>query len=334
LASLNVRHALLVLAAAAVVAGCSIPPPAGPSPLRYRDAIFPQLTENDGLPYGSAPDGQGHPQTLTLDMYRPAGDPQTRRPAIVLVHGGGFVAGDSKNGAMVKLAKAFAQRGYVAVSINYRLLGDGNCAKEDPPSQQCIDAAFAAQHDAQAAIRWLRRYATTFGVDPARIAIAGGSAGAVTSLAVAVHSDDPGDSGNPGFSSRPSAAMPISGFIPSNLGVPFYDPTDTPILMFQGTADPVVPYAAALQTAQDLHAAHVPVVFEALPGGGHVPMTQFGDQIIDQSVNFAYSLLDLAHAAGQPPAAARAFARQAAQLKERFPAAAQALRARPASPDR
>lgn len=326
---------LFALALAAVVAGCSIPPPPGPSPLRYRDAIFSQLTKNVGIPYGSAPDAQGNPQTLTLDMYRPTGDAQTKRPAIVLVHGGGFRGGDSNNGAMVTMAKAFAQRGYVAVSINYRLLAGGHvCSKEDPPSQTCITAAFAAQHDAQAAIRWVRRNATTYGVDPTRVAISGGSAGAVTALAVAVHSDDPGDSGNPGFSSRAGAAMPISGAIPSALGKPFYDPADTPILMFQGTDDQTVPYTAAVQTASDLHNAGVPVVFEALPNGGHVPMAQYGDTIVDQSVNFAYGLLDLAHAAGQPPAAAKAFARQAGELRQEFPAAAKALRARPAIPDR
>jgi len=326
--------AALVALVALLVAGCSVPPPSGPAPLRYRDVVFPQLTETDGLAYGSAPDAQGNPQTLTLDMYRPTGDTQTKRPAIVLVHGGGFIAGDSKNSAMVKMAKGFAKRGYVAVSIDYRLLGDGNCAREDPPSQQCIDAAFAAQHDTQAAIRWLRRYATQYGVDPLRIAVGGGSAGAITALAVAVNSGDVGASGNPGYSSRATAAVSISGVIPSNLGVPLYDPSDTPIIMFHGTADGSAPFADGVRTAADLSQAHVPVIFESLDGGGHVPMAQFGDTIISQSVNFAYAIMDLAHAAGQPRAAATAFSRQAAELRQRFPAAAKALRARPAIPDR
>jgi acetyl esterase/lipase len=326
--------ALALIAVAAVVSGCMLPPPAGPAPLRYRDEVFPNLTETDGLAYGSAPDAQGNPQTLTLDMYRPTGDTQTLRPAIVLIHGGGFVAGDSKNSAMVQMAQAFARRGYVAVSINYRLLGDGNCAKEDPPSGQCVQAAFAAQHDAQAAIRWLRKNAKTYGVDPFRIAVGGGSAGAVTALAVAVRSDDPGDSGNPGYSSRAGAAVSISGVIPSNLGKLFYDPHDTPTIMFHGTKDPSAPYLEGLQTATDMHNAGIPVIFEALPNGGHVPVGKFGDQIFSQSAYFAYAVLDLAHAAGQPAAAAQAAARQAAELKTRFPAAAQALRDRPAIPDR
>jgi hypothetical protein len=51
-------------------------------------------------------------------------------------------------------------------------------------------------------------------------------------------------------------------------------------------------------------------------------MKQFGDTIVTQSVYFAYWFLDLAHAAGQPATAARAFDRQAAQLEATYPAIA------------
>jgi acetyl esterase/lipase len=236
------RRAVLIcvpIATAALVAACSVPPPPGDAPLRYRDVIFPNLTVTTGLVYGSAPDLSGNPVTLTLDMYQPTGDTQGSRPAIVLVHGGGFISGDSTNSAMVKMANAFAKRGYVAVSINYRLLGDGNCAKEDPPSQQCVNAAFAAQHDAQAAVRWLRANAATYRVDPTRIAIGGGSAGAVTALAVAVNSTDPGDSGNPGYSSKVGGAISISGWIPHD-EASLYDPADSPDPDVQRDGRPVV----------------------------------------------------------------------------------------------
>ena len=252
------RRAIALAAAgvaAAVLAGCALPAPPGAAPLRYRDVVFPTVTITKGIVYGSAPDLSGNPVTLTLNMYRPAGDTQTRRPAIVLVHGGGFAGGDAYNGAMVTMANAFAQRGYVAVSINYRLLGDGGCAGQDPPSQVCLTAALAAQHDAQAAVRFLRANAATYGVDATRIAVGGGSAGATTALAVAVNSGDPGASGNPGPSSKVGAAIAISGEIPHSLASTFYDAADSPVLMFQGTADAVVPYAQAAQTAADLAAA-------------------------------------------------------------------------------
>lgn len=315
-----VRLTVLALLALGLTAGCTLPPPAGIAPLRYRDVIFSSVTTNYGLTYGSAPDAAGNPVQLTLDMYRPAGDTQLSRPAIVLVHGGSFVSGTSKDASMVRMANAFAQTGYVAVSINYRLLGDGEqCGQEDPPSQACVTAVLAAQHDAQAAVRWLRSYASTYGVDPSRIAVGGASAGAGTAIAVAVNSEDPGTSGNPGYSSKVGAAISISGAFPHSVASTYYDPSDSPIIMFNGTADHTVPYPAAVQTAADLRAANIPIVFEALQGAGHVPFSTFGALMISQSMYFAYYFLDLAHAAGQPPSAATAFARQTRRLLSQHP---------------
>lgn len=308
------------------VVGCELPAPPGTAPLRYRDVIFPTVTTTSGLTYGSAPDLSGDPVTLTLDMYQPSGDTQTNRPAIVLVHGGSFVGGDSTASDMVRMAKNFAERGYVAVSINYRLLSDKEkCGQEDPPSAVCVTAVLAAQHDAQAAVRWLRANATTYGIDGSRIAIGGSSAGAGTAIAVAVNSDDPGTSGNPGYSSKVGATISISGAFPHSVASTYYDPADSPLLMFNGTADQTVPYAVAVQTATDLYTAKVPLIFETLEGAGHVPFSTFCNHMIAQSVYFAYDFLDLAHAAGQPPAAVAAFDRQAKRMLKANPSLARAI---------
>lgn len=322
----RVRLLVLVILALGLTAGCTLPAPAGTAPLRYRDAIFTQLTKTFGITYGSAPDANGNPVTLTLDMYQPAGDTETSRPAIVLVHGGSFIGGNSRQSGVVMLANAFAQRGYVAVSINYRLLGDGEkCGQEDPPSATCTTAALAGQHDAQAAVRWLRANATQYGIDPNRIAVEGTSAGAGIALAVGVNSTDPGTSGNPGFSSKVGAAMALSADWPHSLASQYFDPNDSPILMMNGTADTVVPYSDAVQTAIDLHNDGVPIIFEPLQGGGHVPFKQFGTQMIDQSVYFAYYFLDLAHAAGQPSSAAKAFNNQLNHMMATNPALRRAV---------
>jgi acetyl esterase/lipase len=313
----------LAIPIAMATAGCSLPAPPGSAPLRYRDAIFANLTTTSGIVYGRAPDLSGNPVTLTLDMYQPTGDTQTGRPAIVLVHGGSFVGGQSTDNGVVKLAKAFAQRGYVAVSINYRLLGDKEkCGQEDPPSSACLTAALAGQHDAQAAVRWLRANAATYRIDSSRIAIEGTSAGAAIALAVAVNSGDPGTSGNPGYSSRVAAAASISGALPHSVASTYYDSGDSPILMFSGTADQVVPFSVAATTAEDLIKAGIPTIFEPLDGAGHVPFSTYGAVMISQSVYFCYDFLDLAHAAGQSTAAARAFDRQVRSYAHRYPALA------------
>ncbi len=98
---------------------------------------------------------------LKLDLYLPAGDSHEPHPAIVFVHGGGWRAGVRANFA--PMAIRMAERGYVAATISYRL------SPEAPYP--------AAIHDAKAAVRWVRAHAGEYGIDPGRIAIAGGSAG-------------------------------------------------------------------------------------------------------------------------------------------------------------
>jgi dienelactone hydrolase len=289
---------IVAIVAVAVLTGCSLPPPPGASPLRYRDQVFNSVSVTRDVQYGSAPDRAGNQVALKLDLYQPVGDTQTKRPVVIWVHGGSFCCGDKVAADMVDLSNTFAKLGYVSASINYRLLAssacDGNSVTAD-----CITAAFAAQHDAQAAVRWFRANAATYGVDPTRIGIGGSSAGAVTSVAVGVNSEDPGDSGNPGFSSKVGGFMSLSGGLP-----PAYESYinrgDAPGLFFHGTADSVVPYQWAVGTATAMLKAGVGALLETLDGAGHVPYNQYHDQIVSQSDYFFYDFLDLAHAQGQP----------------------------------
>lgn len=107
--------------------------------------------------------GVANGQRLLLDAYVPAGrsDAARRRPAVVMIHGGGFRAGDKAS--WEPEARKVAEKGWVAFSVNYRL---------DEPT------AFPAEaEDVQAAVRWVRANAAEYGVDPARIGAVGESAG-------------------------------------------------------------------------------------------------------------------------------------------------------------
>jgi acetyl esterase/lipase len=302
------------LAAVVVLTGCTLPPPPGDAPLRYRDAVFSNYTVTRDLQYGSAPDQEtGDPVTLELDLYQPVGDTVTKRPALVYVHGGGYSAGDKGNLPATDFAPNFAKLGYVAVSINYRLISSGCGGANIRP--ECVVAAFDAQHDAQAAVRWLRANASTYKIDPTRIAIAGESAGGITATLVGTRPQDPGTSGNPGPSSAVGAFMSISGGWPGGVTA---SAGDAPGLFFHGTADFIVPFLWSQQTRDALLRAGVPALLEPQEGAGHVPY-QFRNLFFSQTDYWFYYFLDLAHAEGSPPSAASAADQTAARLRSRYP---------------
>lgn len=245
--------ALVAAAVALLTAAC----------VRYVDPVFQQVTTSANLLYATAPDlVTGAPVQLRLDLYQPAGDQAASRPAIVWVHGGGFRTGN-KNG-LAQVATDYAKRGYVTLSINYRLDPGNRCQDvqdgriTDPEELEaerarCARAIIAAQHDAQAAVRWLRANAATYRVDPGRIAMGGFSAGAVTALHVAYRSDDPGDVGDhDGQDSRIQAALAASGcnYLPDSIG-----PGDAPVFLLASEYDAAVPFECAQDVAQRAHDA-------------------------------------------------------------------------------
>ncbi|QXC62747.1 alpha/beta hydrolase [Aquihabitans sp. G128] len=261
-----------------------VPPTPGAAPLRYRDELFPTVTIAPDLAYGSAPDLQGRPVTLRLDLYQPAGDTARDRAAIVWVHGGGFVGGGK--GDERPQVEAFARRGFVVVSIDYRLLSNG--CSGSTLGTECTNAAAAAIADGKAAVRWLRSQAVDLGLDPGRITIAGFSAGAIVATGVGVLGEDPGASGNPGQPSDVAAFISVAGGLPDGQGV---DASDAPGYLFSGSADDVVPHQWSVDTAEALQAAGVPAVLHTTPGGGH-DLPDLG-YLVQQSSAFLYRELDL-----------------------------------------
>ncbi len=259
-----------------------IPPP-GPAPMRYRDPVFATVSTTSNVTYGSAMNLSGQTVTLRLDLYEPAGDAATARPAIVWVHGGSFSSGDKTSAELVDQANVFSRKGYVNASINYRL-EPGGCSASAPTST-CVAAIQEALEDAQAAVRFLRTNATTYAIDPTRIAIGGSSAGAITALNVGFRtSEDP--------TAGVGAAVSLSG---ANL-LTTIDAGDAPTLLFHGTADVIVPYQWAVGTNGAALAAGLDSFLTSWAGAGHVPYGQHRTEILDQTTNFLYWELDLPNA--------------------------------------
>jgi para-nitrobenzyl esterase len=286
-------YACLAVLLALVVTGCDpLATPEGPAPLRYRDDVFTGVTRTNDITYGSAIDQTGATVSLELDLYQPTGDTVTSRPAIVWVHGGSFAQGTKRSPELVEEANYFARKGFVSVSIEYRLV-DGGCTGEVPVSV-CITAIIQARQDAQTAVRFLRAEADTYRIDPTRIAIGGTSAGAMTALNVGYTPEDPGPGAHQGFDSSVRAVQSLSG---SQLASGPINAGDAPALLFHGTADVVVPYAWAESTVQLAQDAGLIAVLRSWEGDEHVPYVQHRTQILTETRNFFYSQMDLANAA-------------------------------------
>jgi dipeptidyl aminopeptidase/acylaminoacyl peptidase len=187
-------------------------------------------------------------------------------------------------------ATFFARLGYVAVSINYRLLSPDGCGGNPDPTPVCENAALEAQHDAQAAVRWLRANAATYRIDTNRIAMAGSSAGAVTSVLAATRSEDPGSSGNPGYPSTIRAAVSVSGGVPTN---EFINQGDAPTLFIHGTEDHVVPFEWAVQNAAAMYNLGIFTVLEPIEGAGHGLLADYSALIDEQSDYFLWFAMGL-----------------------------------------
>jgi predicted esterase len=130
--------------------------------------------------YGNAINWVGANETLTYNIAYPKlnVDTMQKRPLVFLIHGGGFVSGDKSdfNGT----ALLFARRGFISVTIDYRLGRD--CSGSDSLSYD--KAVYRAVQDGKAAMRFIVNQADSIRLDTNWIFIGGGSAGAGTCLAM------------------------------------------------------------------------------------------------------------------------------------------------------
>lgn len=272
---------LAVLVAAVPAAAEQVPRPPGQAPLRFRDEVFSRIAVDRGLRYGLA-------EPLVLDLYRPRGDRRARRPAMVWVHGGGFAGGSRSHRTLRALSLGSARRGYVAVSIDYRLLASSGC---EVTEEECRAIAIENQHDVQAAVRWLRANAARYRIDPARIAVGGTSVGGILSYLVATRPEDPGESGNPGFSSRVGAFVSLAGGFPGGGGYP--SAGDAPGLLFHGTNDRTTPFSWSIDAARALRDAGVHSTLQLIPRGQHVAYEVYRERYDQQTAWFLYRALGL-----------------------------------------
>lgn len=239
---------------------------------------------------------------LILDLYLPAGAGSngTRYPLLVMIHGGGWMAGHTRHSGAFSdwpaTLAAIANEGFVVASVEYRLSGEAP-----------FPAAF---DDVRTAIRWLRAHADQYGIDRNRALAMGGSAGGQLAALVGTAC---GDNAYPDAASGEtaesacvqgvvawygvfdfaaivpvdgpeegrSAAGAVGSYLdcePTHCGsevvraasaISFVDPSDPPFLLIHGVDDPVVSVEQSRAMHEKLEKAGVASKLIEIPGVKH-----------------------------------------------------------------
>ncbi len=259
----KLRLAALVVLPLALI-GAALNFEAGPGLLDVVDRVTPGAS---GTRVASAVAFGAHDQQL--DVWRRGDALPGGAPVVVFFYGGGWVKGDRKSYGWA--ARAYASKGFVVVVPDYRKV------------PQARFPAFV--EDGAAAVRWTRDNIVRFGGDPARIAIAGHSAGGHTVAMLALDPQWLAKAGAPGAVkaavglSGPYDFYPFTGRAVEAMGR-WPRPQETqpltyarrdapPMMLVTGTEDTTVRPKNARNLATKLKALGAPVELKEYAGQGH-----------------------------------------------------------------
>jgi para-nitrobenzyl esterase len=235
---------------------------------------------------------------LLLDIYE-SNNEEPLKPAVVFIHGGGFTGGDKSMAAAFDTLTYFAERGFIGISINYRLLRDYGTLPDtllnaidaipnlSESSRDQVKAMYPAIRDAKGAIRWVYQQAEALGIDTNHISVVGGSAGSIIGVALGVI--NPEDYTNELTTSEDPTLITINLEQPAvvhtvinhwgsaggvNLleqldGVSQWDESDAPLSIVHGTVDTIVAFSNAQELRAIYSSTGVPFAYYPLQGIGH-----------------------------------------------------------------
>jgi acetyl esterase/lipase len=287
------RPVVVAMAAALLGSGC-VTHVGGP-------LILSQSQSQRGAEYGYAiqrdvvytPEGWPQPQQADLWLPRGVGP----FVAVVVAHGGGWERGERSD--MDGIAAQLARRGFAAIVVSYRL----SPAYRFP----------AALNDLQQAVRWVRANAALYRFDPQRVGGYGYSAGGqLVSLLGEIRDGDPLDQPYGGPETRLQAvvagATPFdftryqeSPLIDQYLGATLEEnpalhvlasplthvgPATSPMFIYQGSWDAVVPVELSRAMKAALDAAQVPSELYVVNGEGHFTLFLLNSKAVTAAVDF------------------------------------------------
>ena len=253
---------------------------AGRGPVRYLNPIFEKVEIKRDITFGEAINNDGKAEKLLLDAYTPAGDIQRGRPVILWIHGGGFRYGNDKSQSyIVNMATEFAKRGYVCISINYRVRNNPNDDKQGTIAN--------ALEDAMSALNWLRNNRKELKIDKSKIIVGGGSAGGM--LAVNLCYKD--NTASEKWDKRGIIGLVnLWGSPDESYNVSKVDKNDPPTIIVHGTADQAVSYVNSEKLIKQLEINKVKHELITIDGAGHTP-TSHMNEFIKDIANFLYDLI-------------------------------------------
>ena len=213
---------------------------------------------------------EGESKSWVLDLAEPVDYGDTGlRPAIVIIHGGGWSMGSKNVDVYRGLMIDYALQGYVVINVEYRLQQEGGF-------QGCIE-------DVKNSVRWLKGHAAELRVDTNRIGAYGHSAGAHLSMMLEVSAGNKALEGDGPYQEYSSAVTCIAaGSPPTEIGRPmamhdahpewwpigyFAEAKNAaPQFLLQGTEDPVVKPALTDSYVEKMKAGGADIEYLKVPG--------------------------------------------------------------------
>ncbi len=240
---------------------------------------------------------------LKMDIYTVDSTFSSKQPCLMFVFGGGFKEGKRDDPAYQSYFDYFAKKGFMVVSIDYRLGMKGQKAPGVFNTKPLENAISLAVEDLFSATEFLIEKADSLNIDKKRIIISGSSAGAITVLQAEYElknhfplaTELPGDF-------RYAGVISFAGGIFSTEGMPTYAESPAPTLFFHGSADKLVPYKetrlfnkgmfGSKSLTKNFHKNNYPYLFYSMEGLGHevasFPMKEFLPEIEQFIENFVF----------------------------------------------